>query len=103
MARNRIGSDRQFRIALGLFGLLLIAIVVAIGFELARQSWQSVQKFGLNFWRTQTWDPVLGEFGALPFIWGTLYSSVLALLLAAPAALGIAIFFAELCPGWLRQ
>src|SRR5258706_1065683 len=96
-------KDLGFRISTGIFGLALILIVVAIGFELARQSWQSVQKFGLNFWRTQTWDPVSGEFGALPFIWGTLYSSVLALLLAAPVALGIAIFIAELCPGWLRQ
>src|SRR6201984_1896154 len=58
----------------------------------------SIVKFGLNFWRTQTWDPVAGNFGALPFIWGTLYSSVLALLLAAPVALGIAVFISELCP-----
>ena len=40
----------------------------------------SIQKFGFNFWRTEIWDPVAGEFGALPFIWGTLYSSILALL-----------------------
>ena len=40
----------------------------------------SIQKFGLDFWRTEIWDPVAGEFGALPFIWGTLYSSILALL-----------------------
>ena len=61
------------------------------------------QKFGLNFWRTEIWDPVSGEFGALPFIWGTLYSSVLALLIATPIALGIAVFISELCPAWLRQ
>src|SRR5579864_8857264 len=64
---------------------------------------QSILKFGLNFWRTQTWDPVAGDFGALPFIWGTLYSSVLALLLATPVALGIAIFISELAPSRLRQ
>src|SRR3954454_10231650 len=63
----------------------------------------SIQKFGLSFWRTEIWDPVAGEFGALPFIWGTLYSSVLALLIAAPIALGIAIFISELCPAALRQ
>jgi phosphate transport system permease protein len=62
----------------------------------------SIQKFGLDFWRTQTWDPVAGEFGALPFIWGTLYSSILALAIATPVALGIAIFIAELCPHWLQ-
>src|SRR5947207_399405 len=78
-------------------------IVAAIGVELTRQSLPSIQKFGFSFWRTQTWDPVAGDFGALPFIWGTLYSSVLALLIAAPIALGIAVFIAELCPAVLRQ
>ena len=77
---------------------MLVLIVAAIGFELTRQSMLSIQKFGLGFWRTETWDPVAGEFGALPFIWGTLYSSILALLIAAPIALGIAIFISELCP-----
>jgi phosphate transport system permease protein len=94
--------DLGFRLATGLFGAILIGLVVAIGFELTRQSTLTIQKFGLSFWRTQTWDPVAGEFGALPFIWGTLYSSILALVLSTPVALGIAIFIAELCPGRLR-
>jgi phosphate transport system permease protein len=64
---------------------------------------QSILKFGLGFWRTETWDPVLGEFGALPFIWGTLYSSILALAIATPVAIGIAVFLSELCPARLRQ
>jgi phosphate transport system permease protein len=90
--------DLGFRVATGLFGIILVVIVVAIGFELTRQSTLTIQKFGLNFWRTQTWDPVAGDFGALPFIWGTLYSSILALVLATPVALGIAVFIAELSP-----
>jgi phosphate transport system permease protein len=94
--------DLGFRVATGLFGAVLIGLVVAIGFELTRQSTLTIQKFGLSFWRTQTWDPVAGEFGALPFIWGTLYSSILALVLSTPVALGIAIFIAELCPARLR-
>lgn len=96
-------KDLGFRIGTGLFGLVLVLIVVAIGFELVRQSWLSIEKFGLSFWRTEIWDPVLGEFGALPFIWGTLYSSILALLIATPIALGIAVFISELCPASLRQ
>jgi phosphate transport system permease protein len=96
-------KDLGFRISTGIFGLALILIVVAIGFELTRQSLLSIQKFGLNFWRTQTWDPVSGEFGALPFIWGTLYSSVLALLIAGPIAIGIAVFISELSPAPLKQ
>src|SRR5207247_153598 len=104
-ARNKImpSRDLSFRLGTGLFGLALILIVAAIGFELTRQSMLSIQKFGLNFWRTQTWDPVAGEFGALPFIWGTLYSSIVALAIAAPIAIGIAVFISELCPDFLRQ
>jgi phosphate transport system permease protein len=96
-------GDTGFRVGTGVFALALLLIVVAIGVELARQSAESIQKFGLNFWRTSTWDPVAGEFGALPFIWGTLYSSILALLISTPVALGIAVFLSELCPVWARQ
>src|SRR5262245_47797015 len=87
----------------GAVALVVILIVVAIGIELTRESMLSIRKFGLSFWQTTTWDPVAGDFGALPFIWGTLYSSVLALLLAAPIALGIAVFISELCPAAFRQ
>jgi phosphate transport system permease protein len=92
-----------FRLWTGAFALVLVLIVAAIGVELTRQSMLSIQKFGLNFWVTRTWDPVTGEFGALPFIWGTLYSSVLALAIATPVALGIAVFVSELCPARLQQ
>ena len=94
--------DLGFRLSVGVFAAALLLIVAAVGFELARQSWLSLQKFGFDFWRTSTWDPVAGEFGALPFIWGTLYSSVLALLIATPISLGIAVFVSELCPPVLR-
>ncbi len=95
-------GERGFRMALGAFAVLLVATVAAIGVELTRQSWLSIGRFGLAFWLTSTWDPVAGEFGALPFIWGTLYSSILALLIATPIALGIAVSISELCPAWLR-
>src|SRR3954447_22314475 len=96
-------GDFGFRMGTGAFALVLVLIVCAIGFELTRQSMLSINKFGLSFWRTEIWDPVAGQFGALPFIWGTLYSSILALGLATPIALGIAVFISELCPNWLRQ
>src|SRR5262245_59881257 len=94
--------DLAFRLATGLAAVIVIAIVAAIGYSLVTQSHLSIQKFGLSFWTNDIWDPVSGEFGARPFIWGTLYSSVLALLLAGPIALGIAIILSELCPSWLR-
>jgi len=102
MGKRRI-PDLTFRLGTGLFGLVLIFIVAAICFELTRQSMLSIHKFGFNFWRSQTWDPVAGEFGALPFIWGTLYSSILALIIAAPISLGIAVFISELSPAILKQ
>jgi phosphate transport system permease protein len=80
----------------------VVLLVAAIAWELFRTSRLSIAKFGLNFWRTTTWDPVAGQFGALPFIWGTLYSSFLALLISTPIALGIAIFLSELAPRALR-
>lgn len=95
-------QDLGFRLTTGVFAVALVAIVAGIGAALISQSWLAIGKFGLGFWRTSTWDPVAGDFGALPFIWGTLYSAILALLIATPIALGIAIFISELCPAPLR-
>ncbi|HEV7488429.1 MAG TPA: phosphate ABC transporter permease subunit PstC [Thermoanaerobaculia bacterium] len=100
---TRSSDDRSFRIGTGAFAALVLLIVTGIAFELTRQSTLSITKFGLKFWTTKVWDPVSGDFGALPFIWGTLYSSVLALIVATPIALGIAIFISELSPRMLRQ
>jgi len=86
----------------GLFGLVLVLLVAAIGVELFRQSFLSIQKFGFSFWRTDVWDPVAGQFGALPFIWGTLYSAILALAIATPIALGISVFISELAPNRVK-
>ncbi len=102
MLRQLRGRDLGFKIGTGAFAALIVVIVAGIGFELWRQSALSIQKFGLGFWLGDIWDPVSGEFGAKPFIWGTLYSSILALALATPISLGIAIFLSELCPARFR-
>jgi phosphate transport system permease protein len=102
-ARKTSAGDRLFRSGTGFFALVVLAIAIAIAFVLWQESTLSIDKFGLGFWATDTWDPVSGEFGARPFIWGTLYSSFLALVISAPVALGIAIFLSELCPFRLRQ
>src|ERR1044071_1093506 len=96
-------KELGFRLGTGAVAFFLVLLVVAIGYELARQSSLSIAKFGMSFWINDVWDPVSGEFGARPFIWGTLYSSILALALATPIALGIAVFISELCPAALRQ
>jgi phosphate transport system permease protein len=102
-APRKSRGDLGFRLSTGVFATLVLVIVIAIGAVLISESWLSIQKFGFTFWTTTTWDPVAGDFGALPFIWGTLYSSILALLIATPVALGIAVFIAELCPARLRM
>jgi phosphate transport system permease protein len=99
---RRSTDDLGFRLGTGFFAFLVVLLVGAIFVELYRTSGLSIQKFGFRFWAGRTWDPVSGEFGALPFIWGTLYSSFLALLLSTPVALGIAIFLSELSPRALR-
>ena len=95
--------DRLFRPLTAAVAILVPCLVAGIAVVLWRESLLSIRRFGLGFWRTTTWDPVAGDFGALPFIWGTLYSSVLALALATPVALGIAVFLSDLSPRPLRQ
>jgi len=97
-----VTRDRGFRLITGAFAATVLLIVIGIGFELSRNSLMSIRKFGFGFWTGRTWDPVSGQFGALPFIWGTLYSSLIALLIATPIALGIAIFINEVSPGRLK-
>ena len=92
----------------GFAGLLLLcacSIFVIVGFIfviLTSRSRLSLTQFGWRFFTRTAWDPVSGDFGAFPFIYGTLASSLLALLIAVPLALGVAIFITELCPRVLR-
>lgn len=95
--------DRGFRYGTGLTAAVIPALVAGIAIVLVYESWLSIRTFGFRFWTTSTWDPVAGDFGAVPFLWGTLYSSFLALLISTPIALGIAIFLSEMAPSSLRQ
>ena len=81
MKRARF-DDLGFRVGTGLFGVILISLVAGIAWILYTDAQLAIWKFGFQFWQTEIWDPVSGEFGARPFIWGTLYSSVLALIIA---------------------
>jgi phosphate transport system permease protein len=102
---SRVGSrdDRIFQLGTGLVASFVILLVVGVALVLVQGSILSIRQFGFRFWRTSTWDPVSGEFGAFPFIWGTLYSSLLAMLISTPVALGIAIFLAELSSARLAK
>ncbi len=95
-------ADSAFAGVMLLCALSIFAIVIGIATILVLRSHMTIVKFGWAFFKGQNWDPVSGDFGALPFIFGTLAGSFLALLMAVPLALGVAIFLTELCPQKLR-
>jgi phosphate transport system permease protein len=102
VVRENVLADQVFRGIVTLCGLAVLAIVGLIFFELVNQSHLSISKFGLKFLVKQIWDPVAEDFGALPFIYGTVVSSLLGLIIAVPLSVGTALFLTEICPRRLR-
>jgi phosphate transport system permease protein len=104
--RARGGSpfgDRAFKWLTLLMALTVFALIVLIGYELADGSRLALHKFGWHFLVSSDWDPVNEQFGAVPFIFGTLVSSAIALLIAVPISIATAVYLTELAPLWLRQ
>lgn len=95
--------DRIFTYAMTACGLAVLGVLALIIYELMRRSTLSWHAFGMKFFVSSDWDPVNEHFGALPFIYGTLVSSLLALIIAVPLAVGVAVFTTEMCPKWLRN
>jgi phosphate transport system permease protein len=91
-------GDLIFRWLTALFALIIILILASMAVEMTRVSMASIKAFGARFLVSTTWDPVSDKYGALPFVYGTVVSSLLALLIAVPISLGIAIFLSELAP-----
>src|SRR5712691_9673480 len=100
---NADRSDRLYRTMLTGFALALPALILVILGVLLVSALPAVRRFGPSFLWTSTWDPVAEVYGAAPMIFGTLASSLLALPLAVPLALGVAIYLSEFAPKWLRQ
>src|SRR6266496_5345619 len=101
--RSLFNPDSIFK---GLMLVAALAVLAVVGLtlsELLQRSALAWQKFGFHFFATSAWDPVAGEFGALPFIFGTIVSSILALLIAVPLAVAVAVFVTEMCPKPLRK
>ena len=86
-----------------LMALSVFALIALIGYELACGSQLALRKFGWHFLISTDWDPVREQFGALPFIFGTLVSSVIALIIAVPLSIATAVYLTEMAPLWLRQ
>jgi phosphate transport system permease protein len=91
-------GDGVFRLLMFAAGLLVVVIVLGMIIGLATHSELSLRQFGFGFLRSSIWDPVNGQFGALAFIYGTVASSLIALLISVPLSLGIAIFLVEQAP-----
>lgn len=96
-------GDRAFKWLTLAMALSVFALIALIGFELAQGSHLALRKFGWHFLATSEWDPVNENFGALPFVFGTLVSSFIALLIAVPLSVATAVYLTELAPLWLRQ
>jgi phosphate transport system permease protein len=96
-------GDAVFRVLMFAVALLMVGIVIAKLVALSADSMLSIRRFGFGFLISQRWDPVKGEFGALPFIYGTLASSLIALLISVPFSLGIAIFLVEQAPHYISR
>src|SRR5215467_11858130 len=95
-------GDQVLRFVLRAAALSLVLLVLAMVASMAHAAWPAMRAFGWRFLASSTWDPVAEQFGAVPFIYGTLLSSLLALLIAVPLGIGAAIYLAELAPAWIR-
>ncbi len=102
-ARSGPMADRIFGwIAKGA-ALFTLGMLLAILASLTISAWPAIDKYGLGFLTSTTWDPVKEEFGGLVMIYGTLATSFIALLIAVPVSFGIALFLTELSPAWLKR
>jgi phosphate transport system permease protein len=95
-------ADRVFRLVVLGCALSVLFIVALILTEMLKQSRLSMNTFGWRFFTGHDWDPVSGIFGAMPFIYGTLVSSAIALIIAVPLGVGVALFMTDICPRPLR-
>ena len=95
-------GDRVYNAVTTVFALAIPVLLIFITWEVGSAGWPALRQFGVGFLTSSRWDPVAGEFGAAPAIFGTLVSSIIALIIATPLALGVAIFLSEFAPPRLR-
>jgi phosphate transport system permease protein len=96
-------ADRIFGWAAKGAALVTLGLLASILFSLIVGAWPAIAKYGLGFLTSTTWDPVQNEYGGLVMIYGTVATSVIALLIAVPVSFGIALFLTELSPAWLKR
>jgi phosphate transport system permease protein len=96
-------GDRIYRGTTTAMALVVPVLLCLIAWVVFRAGWPALRTFGLSFFTESGWDAVNGKFGAAPAVYGTIVSSIVALLIATPLAVGVAIFLAEFAPSWIRQ
>ncbi len=102
-ARSGPMADRIFGLVAKGAAVFTLVMLIAILASLTMSAWPAIDKYGLGFLTSTTWDPVKEEFGGLVMIYGTLMTSFIALLIAVPVSFGIALFLTELAPSWLKR
>jgi phosphate transport system permease protein len=95
-------GDRIYRFTITLAALAVPALLVAAGGALLVGAWPALRQFGFEFVTSSDWNPGADRFGAAPAIFGTIVTSAIALIIATPLALGVALFISEIAPGWIR-
>ena len=100
---GRSRGDVVYRAVITGFALVVPLLLAAIALAIAIGGWPALRQFGFGFLTSSAWDPVNGQFGAAPAIYGTIVSSMIALVIATPMALGVSLFLSEFSPLWLRQ
>jgi phosphate transport system permease protein len=101
--RSGAAAERLFGLAAKGAALITLAMLVGILLSLLFGAWPAIEKFGLGFLASSVWDPVQNEYGGLVMIYGTLATSLIALLIAVPVSFGIALFLTEMSPSWLKR
>jgi len=95
-------GDRVFKVTTAGFAVLIIVTIVAMVLQMSVSAKLSLREFGWGFLTSTDWNPVIGSFGALPFIYGTVVSSLLALAIAVPVSIGVALYLSEMAPEAVR-
>lgn len=102
MARQRLG-ERLFHTGTLVAALLVLALLGGVLFALIHGAWPAFTQFKLGFITSEVWNPVTEQFGALAPVYGTVVTSVIAMLIAVPLSFGIAIFLTQMAPAWLKR
>jgi phosphate transport system permease protein len=95
-------ADRVYRVAITVAAVTIPVLLLTLGLSVLIAGWPALEQFGFSLVTSSDWDPVAGRFGAAPAIYGTIVTSAIALVIATPLALGVALFITEIAPSWVR-